>query len=160
MTNAGKSRSMGAEVSIRAAITNRLGISASYGFTDAKFVEYNNGKLDMKDKTLPYAPKNTIYGEAYYTIPLTNDYVQRISLNVNAKAVGDIFWDEENINKQSIYGLLGAQVRLEGRHYSLDLWGKNLTDSSYSTFYFVSIGHGFLQQGRPRQIGATLRCYF
>ena len=160
MTNAGKSRSMGAEVSIRAAITNRLGMSASYGFTDAKFVEYNNGKLDMKDKTLPYAPKNTIYGEAYYTIPLTNDYVQRISLNVNAKAVGDIYWDEANLNKQSIYGLLGAQVRLEGRHYSLDLWGKNLTDSSYSTFYFVSIGHGFLQQGRPRQIGATLRCYF
>ena len=161
MTNAGKSRSMGAEVSIRADITNRFGLSASYGFTDAKFVEYNNGKLDMKDKTLPYAPKNTIYGEVYYSIPVSGtNYLQRISLNVNAKAVGDIYWDEANLNKQSIYGLLGAQVRLEGRHYSLDIWGKNLTDSSYSTFYFVSIGHGFLQQGRPRQIGATLRCYF
>ncbi len=160
MTNAGKSRSMGAEISAKAQFTDNFGMSASYGFTDARFVEYNNGKNDLSGKILPYAPKNTIYAEAYYAIPMNYDYLRKISLNINTKAVGKIYWDETNANVQNMYALLGAQVRFEGPHYSLDIWSKNLTNSEYNTFYFVSIGHGFLQKGRPRQIGATLRCYF
>ncbi len=160
MTNAGKSRSMGAEISANAQITDQFGMAASYGFTDARFVEYFNGKNDLSNKILPYAPKNTIYAEAFYAIPTNNDYLRKILININTKAVGKIYWDETNTNVQNMYALLGAQVRFEGPHYSLDIWGKNLANSDYSTFYFVSIGHGFLQKGRPRQIGATLRCYF
>ena len=33
----------------------------------------------------------------------------------------------------------------------------NLTDTQFSTFYFVSIGHEFLQRGQGRTMGATLR---
>lgn len=32
-----------------------------------------------------------------------------------------------------------------------------LTGTGYSTFYFVSIGHEFLQRGHGRMLGATLR---
>ena len=35
--------------------------------------------------------------------------------------------------------------------------GKNITATQYSTFYFVSIQHEFLQRGKPVQFGATLR---
>ena len=160
MTNAGKSRSLGGELSIRAQLTKRFGLSASYGFTDARFVEYNNGKQDLAHKVLPYAPRNTIYGEAFYVIPVNTSLVRNISLNVNAKALGKIYWDEANTRQQNLYALLGAQVQIEGRHYSLNIWGKNLTDTGYGTFYFVSINHGFVQQGRPRQVGATLRYFF
>lgn len=160
MTNAGKSRSLGGELSIRAQLTKRFGLSASYGFTDARFVEYNNGKQDLAHKVLPYAPRNTIYGEAFYVIPVNSSLVRNISLNVNAKALGKIYWDEANTRQQNLYALLGAQVQIDGRHYSLNIWGKNLTDTGYGTFYFVSINHGFVQQGRPRQVGATLRYFF
>ncbi|MGM9804534.1 MAG: TonB-dependent receptor [Muribaculaceae bacterium] len=160
MTNAGRSRSVGGELSLKAQLTNRLGMAASYGFTHAQFVEYNDGKQDLAHKRLPYVPQNTIYAEAYYVIPLSSQLLRSISLNVNARAIGNIYWDETNQNSQDLYALMGAQVKLQGRHFSLELWGKNLTDTNYGTFYFVSINHRFVQQGRPRQIGATLRYFF
>lgn len=160
MTNAGKSRSMGVELSLRARFSSRAGASANYGFTDAKFKNYNNGKQDLSGKTLPYAPRHTIYGETYYNIPVNSDILRMISLNVNCKAIGNIFWDEANTQTQKLYGLLGAQVQLSGRHYALNIWGKNLTNTGYGTFYFVSISHGFVQQGKPRQVGATFRYFF
>lgn len=160
MTNAGKSRSLGGELSLRYQITDRLGAAANYGFTDARFIEYNNGKLNMAHNVLPYAPRNTFYGEAHYTLPTGLDWMRSISFNINAKAIGKIFWDEANTQTQNLYALLGAQVQFNGRHYSLNVWGKNLTDTSYGSFYFVSIGHGFVQQGHPRQLGATFRYFF
>lgn len=160
MTNAGKSRSMGAELTIQANILPNFNATASYGFTDAKFVEYDNGKQNFADKFLPYAPHNTIYAELSYDMPLNSEIFRSISFDINTKMIGDIYWDEANMQKQPLYALLGAQMRLNGRHYSLSLWGKNLTDTNYGTFYFVSISHDFIQQGRPRQLGATFRYFF
>jgi hypothetical protein len=49
---------------------------------------------------------------------------------------------------------------VRGEWWSLQLWGKNLTGTRYSTFYFMSMGNEFLQRGRPMQLGATLRLNF
>ena len=38
--NAGKSRSYGAEMSLRASLTNELNLNASYGYTYATFTDY------------------------------------------------------------------------------------------------------------------------
>ena len=59
-----------------------------------------------------------------------------------------------------MYALLGAKVTFVSKNCSLDLWGENLTDTGYSTFYFMSIKNSFLQRGRPRQLGVTLRFNF
>ena len=56
-----------------------------------------------------------------------------------------------------MYCLPGASVTLSGQHYSLELWGENLADTDYRTFYFVSIGNAFFQRGKPLTVGATLR---
>lgn len=69
-------------------------------------------------------------------------------------------WNEANSVKQSFYALAGASVRLEHERYSLTLWGENLTDTKYNTFYFVSIGNTFLQRGKPLRLGATVRLQF
>ncbi len=52
--------------------------------------------------------------------------------------------------------MLGASVTLNSKWGSLRLWGTNLTATNYRTFYFVSIGHEFLQRGKGRMLGATL----
>ena len=59
--------------------------------------------------------------------------------------------------KQNFYLLPDASVTLESDKFSVQLWGENLTDTDYDVFYFVSIGNAFLQKGRPRMVGATLR---
>ena len=158
MTNAGKSRSYGAEVSIKAAPVDRLLLTVSYGFTDARFVEFDNGRENYSGKFIPYAPKNTIFAAANYSIPVAEcNFIDNITLDAHMRAVGEIYWNEANDKKQPLYCLPGASVTITGPHYSLELWGENLSDTDYRTFYFVSIGNAFFQRGKPFTLGATLR---
>ncbi len=76
------------------------------------------------------------------------------------KGAGEIYWNEANSQRQPFYALLGSSITLAGKHYTLQLWGQNLTGTRYNTFYFVSISHEFLQRGRGRMLGATLRMDF
>lgn len=160
MTNAGKTRSYGLEVAAVYRPADRWIFTASYGLTNAKFREFNNGKSDFGGNRVPYAPANTLFGGVTYTQPLGLRWLDDVSITCSARGVGDIYWDEGNTVKQPFYGLLGASVRLNKGDYSLDLWGENLTGTKYSTFYFVSMGNSFLQSGRPRAWGATLRLNF
>ena len=157
MTNAGKSRSYGVEVAIKARPVERLTVSLSYGFTDARFIEFDNGKENYSGKFIPYAPKNTIFAGAIYTLPINHAWINGITFDAHARAVGDIYWNETNDEKQPLYCLPGASITLTGKHYSVELWGENLSDTDYNTFYFVSIGNTFFQHGKPLTIGATLR---
>lgn len=159
MTNAGKTRSVGAEASLSVNFTDNLGMNLSYGYCDARFVRYNDGKADYKDKHVPYCPQHTLFAQAFYTYNFKcgSDWAQSITLDASLKGTGEIYWNEANTLRQPFYALLGSSITLAGKHYSLQLWGQNLTGTRYNTFYFVSISHEFLQRGRERMLGATLR---
>ena len=73
-----------------------------------------------------------------------------------ANGAGRIYWNEANTFSQPFYALLEASIRFEHRHWAVDVWGRNPTDTRYDTFYFMSIGNSFLQQGRPRTFGVSL----
>lgn len=157
MTNAGKTRSYGLEMSLKWNPLQSLEINAAYGLTNAEFVEFNNGRTNYKGKRVPYAPGNTLYAGADYDWQLNGRLLKSLRLHVGARGVGDIYWDEANSVKQNFYLLPDASVTLESDKFSVQLWGENLTDTDYDVFYFVSIGNAFLQKGRPRMVGATLR---
>lgn len=159
MTNAGRTRSYGAEATIDYAPIDGLALRASYGYTNATFRKYDNGKVDLKGKRVPYAPSNTLFVSAVYNLPLEVAGV-RPSVGAHLRGVGDICWDDENKVVQPFYATLGASVELEHKHWSLRLWGENITNTKFDTFYFVSIGNAFLQRGKPWTIGATLRLNF
>lgn len=155
MTNAGRTRSMGAELSATWHVTPALQFRAAYGYTNAKFTRYDNGKEDLQGKRLPYAPAQTLFAEAVYTFRPIGTVTP--SLAVNTRGAGNIYWDDANTLKQPFYATLGASLTLSHAHGSLMLWGRNLTDTGYQTFYFESIGNRFIQRGQPWSIGATLR---
>ena len=157
MTNAGKTRSFGAEASVKFSPIERLSFNLSYGYTNAKFREFNNGKEDFAGKYLPYVPQHTAYIGAIYSQPIKTSWLKSIDFDVNARGIGKIYWDEANRNVQNFYTLLNASVTFDFDVCTLQLWGNNLTDAEYSTFYFVSIGNEFLQRGKPTTLGATLR---
>ena len=160
MTNAGRTFSAGAELTASWDATADLRFNAAYGFTDARFHNYNDGRADYAGKRVPYAPANTLFVDANYTAtPLIFKNITP-SVNVNFSGVGDIYWNEANTVRQPFYGLLGASLGFSASHWSLRLWARNLTATRYSNFYFLSIGHQFTQQGRPRTFGATLRLRF
>ena len=160
MTNAGKTHSWGAEFALTVTPTDMTRMSMSYGFTHATFKDYNDGKMDHSGNRVPYAPMHTLFAELCHSIKVGGNDNKLLSFAANVRAAGDIYWDDANTLSQPFYALLGASITWQQRHYSLQLWGRNLTDTQYKTFYFVSIQHPFLQHGHGRQLGATLRLQF
>ena len=160
MTNAGKSRSFGAEFSMRILPFDNFSVFLSYGYTNARFVEFTSGKSDYAGKYVPYAPQHTAAARAEYAVKVNAKWLEQIVPGVGCKGTGRIWWDEENTLSQPFYALLEASVRFEQRHWSLELWGRNLTGTQFDVFRFASISHDFLQKGKPRILGVTLGVNF
>lgn len=157
MTNAGKTRSFGGELTLSYTPATFITLNGSYGYTNARFREFFSGKTDYKGKVIPYAPQNTLFLQTLFYVSPRRGVVKHWIFDLNLKGTGKIYWNEENARWQKFYAQLGASVTAEGKHWSIQLWGKNLTGTRYHTFYFMSMGNEFLQRGRPWQIGATLR---
>ncbi len=156
MTNAGKTRSWGVEFSMMALPWDHVELEAAYGFTDARFTRYDNGREDFAGNFLPYSPRHTLSLSGTWTIPTGVDWLGDVVLGISTRSAGRIYWNEQNSRHQPFYTLLDASVRLEHKRYSVDLWGRNLAGSSYDVFYFKSIGNEFVQRGCPRTVGITL----
>lgn len=157
MANAGKSRSIGAEISVTARPINRLTVSASYGYTNAKFIDFNDGQNDYSGKFVPHAPMNTLNANAAYSLSIGSGFLRYITFDASTTCAGKIYWNEQNNLHQNFYALLNAGIKLSAEKASLQLWAKNITGTQYSTFYFVSIKHEFLQRGKPARFGATIK---
>lgn len=158
MVNAGKSESYGAELSLR--YKNLL--SFNYGYTHATFKDYDAGnKVDYSGNYVPFIPQHSFNLNAEYPFAL-NLKGNSLSLAIGADYSGTakMYWTEANNAKQDFYGVLGAHARIDYKDISFTLWGKNLTDANYDTFYFESAKRGFVQKGKPVQFGADLKLHF
>ena len=159
MTNAGRTRSYGVEATVDWWPVKNLDLRAAYGYTNARFLKYNDGNNDYRGRYVPYAPQHTLSLSGDYTWHV-NRTLQRVRLHADWRGVGRIYWNEANTLSQPFYGLLGASVALDFNRWTLEMWGRNLTGEEYDTFYFVSVGNAFMQSGRPRQLGVKLSFEF
>ncbi len=157
MANAGKTRSCGVELSAVYTPVKSLRLAASYGLADARFVDFNDGRNDYKGNHVPYAPQNTLFASATYSLSTPWSGLTAIEPTVTCRGAGRIYWNEQNTLSQPFYAQLGASVTFRTPYADIDLWGENLTATKFHSFYFESIGHSFLQRGNPRRIGVTVR---
>ena len=155
MTNAGHSRSMGGEAQGNLGWKN-LTLNITYGYTHAFFTHYNNGRNDYAGKNIPYVPAHTLNAGIDYRFIFNNSFFHSLLLNLNTQAFGQIYWNEENTETQPFYALLNANIVLQMKYITLSLWGKNLTNTQYNVFRFVSMGNTFMQSGKPITFGAKL----
>ncbi|WP_455967013.1 TonB-dependent receptor [Bacteroides fluxus] len=160
--NAGKSRSYGAEASLRAALTDDLTLNACYGYTYAVFKDYaTSDQLNYKGNYVPFVPKHTLNVGGQYIFRIhPGHWLDRIQLNANYTGAGRIYWTEENTVSQAFYGTLNGRVSFQKGNGQIDFWVRNVLDKDYAAFYFESMGNGFMQKGRPVQAGIELRCRF
>lgn len=157
MVNAGKSQSYGAEVSLNWRATSQLNIIANYGFTHAKFKEYDGGNgIDYSGKYVPFVPKHTVNFDADYTFLLKNNTFRTLTVGANYTGAGRMYWNETNNAYQNFYSLVGARLVLGCKFGDITVWAKNITDTKYNTFSFESAGRGFEQHGKPRQVGINV----
>ena len=154
MVNAGKSHSLGAELSLRGrAIGDCLDWSASYAFTEAKFDDYDT----YNDNSVPFVPQHTFSIMADY-------HLNKFTIGLNAAGQGKIWWDEANTYAQNFYATLGAHADYDFGPAVVTLWGRNLTNTHYNTFAISSTAAGsqkyFAQRANPLQIGFDIRLHF
>ena len=154
MVNAGKSHSLGAELSLRGrAIGDCLDWSASYAFTEAKFDDYDT----YNDNSVPFVPQHTFSIMADY-------HLNKFTIGLNAAGQGKIWWDEANTYAQNFYATLGAHADYDFGPAVITLWGRNLTNTHYNTFAISSTAAGsqkyFAQRANPLQIGFDVRLHF
>ena len=148
MTNAGRSRSFGAE----AEADWRPGafhFHASYAWCDARFVEYNDGNNDYSGNRVPYVPGHTAFLSAAWRHPLKK---ANLNLSVSARAYGPIFWDETGTLSEPVHVRPAARVSLAFPQWEIWLRGENLLGSTGRNFYFKSVGREFFSRERPRNI--------
>lgn len=155
MANAGRSRSRGAELSLQVSPCEDFDLNLNYGYTDARFLRYRSGVEDYAGRRVPYAPKHTFAARATWSRPTGVQWLGDVVVEAGVEGAGPIAWNEQNSLTEPFYALMDASVRLEHRRWSIGVWGRNLTGSVYNVFYFKSMGHEFVQRGRPRTFGVT-----
>lgn len=153
--NAGHSDSKGVEINLIARPVKGLVLQGGYGYTCARFIEYRKSETqDYSGNNIPMVPENTLSVSANYTIE-PKGWLDRMTFNINTVGVGRLYWLEDNQVSQPFYALLGAKVSLAKGPVTLEIWGKNLTNTQYLSYYFVSSGK-YAQQGVPTTFGGTI----
>lgn len=176
MVNAGRGQSYGAEVAWRGTSADkRIVWYGSYGYTHSTFKEYDPGQAsetvppsvtgNYNGNYVPFVPSHTYAAGVDFRWPIRHGGIVRsISAGINTTGAGSIWWNEENTLSQPFYALLGAHASVDLGAVTIDVWGKNLTDTRYDTFCFTSkatfTNLQFAQQGRPIQFGVDMKIHF
>ena len=165
--NAGRSRSIGAEVALRAEpLLDRLILQATYGYTHATLVEHNLGEqngvvIDYSGNRVPFAPEHTFSANATYRQPLHTRVLRAVHVGLGTYGAGRIYWDEANTFEQPFYAQLQARVGVEfPADVKFEIIGHNLTNTRFTTFAFDSMDRRFAQYSNPLHLEMKLGWHF
>lgn len=173
MVNAGRSRSLGVELSLRGShLDNHLTWALNYGYTNSEFRDYTDAvtedgatrTVSYRHRRVPYIPLHTLAANVDYRIALRAGSLQALVLGANLQAQGRTYWDETNVYGQKAYALLGAHADVCWPKVTVSLWSRNMTSAHYNSFAIESAASGqslvFAQQGSPFQLGVDVRFDF
>ena len=163
--NAGHSASKGFEVDATYYPFDGMRLGLAYGYTNNKFVDYTEllnetTEADYKGYYVPFVPRNTLSVNATYTLKMNTCLTDRLIFNAQYMGAGKTYWTEDNSVAQKYYSLFNAKLTAEKGSVSVSLWGRNLMNTSYTTFYFNTFGNAFGQLGKPAIVGADLTIRF
>mgnify|MGYP000945228222 CR=1 FL=1 len=163
--NAGKARIRGAELDLSAVPIDGLTINLSYALLDAKYQQIldGNGAEVTANYNYIQAPKNTLTAGIEYVHPLEKLGNFSASLDYS-------YQDRKNSSSTDFryivgaYGLLNARIGLSSiplgaSEWSLNAFGRNLTDKSYYLDQF-NAGLPAAIFGEPRTYGIELGVKF
>jgi hypothetical protein len=174
MVNAGKSYSCGAELALRgASLDDLLTWTMTYSFTNAKFREYDDQLekkgyattdyqvVSYKDNYVPFIPLHQLSLAADYRIDTGCNTLRSITLGANMQGKGKTYWEADNELSQKFYATLGAHAAFGLGAVTVDVWGRNLTNTRYNTFlvYSKTTDQNFAQRGLPIQVGCDVRIH-
>ena len=154
--NAGHSESKGVEVGLTVRPVQPLTFNLNYGYTYAHFKDYKRSEtIDYSGNVLPLVPRHTLSLNGSYTLLPSHSVLDRLVFSAGLNGMGKIYWNEDNAVAQKFYTLLNAKVSATFGKLTWEVWGKNLTDTDYLTYYFKA-GSTMGQKGRPMSFGTSV----
>lgn len=157
VSNAGHSDSKGIEMMLLYRPTANLTLQGNYGYTYARFLNYvkdeSKGQI-YTGNMVPMVPRHTLGFNASYSIYPTS-CLDAINITAGITGTGKLYWLEDNAVCQRFYVLPNARVEFRKGIVALSLWGKNLSNTEYLSYYFVSSAK-YAQKGTPLTLGADI----
>ncbi len=171
--NAASARNYGAEIELRARPAQGLTFEIFGTWLDARYTEFVSGDyrqgflpVDLSGNKLSNAPEFTVRVAGDYDLPLGDSGVVNLRADLNFQ--DEVFFTEFNNRDayQPATVTINAGIRFTSadERWSIDLWGRNLTDEFIITNniitapLFNSVRVGSLAP--PRTFGATLGINF
>ncbi|HEX7034442.1 MAG TPA: TonB-dependent receptor [Pseudomonadales bacterium] len=165
VSNAAEGRNSGLELELDYRPLDPLSLFVSLGLMDTEFEDFiNNNGEDLDGEEQAHAPNYQFHAGLEYR-PAPGWFVR---LETEGKddfyfSDSERFVDDTDDVKSRPYELYHASLGYEGRHWSVKLWGRNLTDERYAVrgYYFGNdprTGYepnGWVQLGEPRRYGVT-----
>lgn len=181
-SNAAKSRIRGIDGSIAFKVTPEFEISAAATYLDAKYKDYKvagyfvpiiapdadgdgipdfagfdtSTLFDASGLQVQRAPKFSATVSARYTTELAGG---RLALSTNLYHSSKVFFDAAHQFPQKAYDILAARVQWTdpSDHYTIAVYGDNLTDAKYLTQGLPSTSSVATVWGRPASYGVSIR---
>lgn len=156
--NQGKARMKGVEVDLVVRPTDNIGVSVSYGYLDAKYIDE-----DFRDLDVMYAPNHQINVGFDWTIPLPNDDKILVAGNLSMKSEYNVNSDTLSIGRQGSHALADGSITysLADDRYSIGVYGKNIFNNYYKQFAVDTGGFSnWILEGPPRTYGVRVTARF
>ncbi len=163
--NVGEAESQGFEVDTTWLATDRLELSFAYAYNDAElkddyFARATNTEPDAVDgQDLPFTPDNKYTATARYSFEVLGmQSAFLVNYAYTDEMYNDIFID--NREKMDDYGLLSANLRVEGDGWHATLFGENLTDETAELYINTVDIRRLVTVNKPRTIGISFGMNF
>ncbi|CAN5251354.1 hypothetical protein BH10PSE15_BH10PSE15_10400 [soil metagenome] len=179
ITNAGKVRTQGVEVDIRAAPIEGLSLTAAAIYDDGKYVSYKNGQCPYLEVTAAYGgvcdlSGRRLTGVSKFVYNLSAEYAHPVGTILGLDAEAYVGGDDNHRSSAfgtlnddpygliPAYGIANAYVGLRDPNgkWDLKVWGRNLANTLYYTNTSVDSATTYSYAGSlgdPRFYGLTLR---
>ena len=166
--NAAGAELKGLEIETLFLVADNLELSLNYAYLDAEFTDFS-GVTPLADGTTPdftgnrlrQAPEHSISANAHYSWHDVFGDADKVSLNLSARYVDDVFYDPDNnpravVNSYAIGDLRLGYTSPSGK-YKTDFWVNNVTNEEHFTHAFSLSGgqRAYGNVGKPRWYGVT-----
>lgn len=143
LQNRGNAESKGIEIDTSYAFSSDRDSNISFGINwgKAKFTK-GNEQENLDGKRLQYSPETVANIGLQYKIHQTMAR-GKILLGMNGRHTSKLYFNEANTLYQNAYGVLDASIKYVTKGgSSVQFFGKNITDTKYSTYQFAGFGPG------------------
>ncbi|AWL12518.1 Vitamin B12 transporter BtuB [Saliniradius amylolyticus] len=146
-------------------VTDNLNLSANLGLLDASFEGYQRANGDFVEE------REQAQSPSYmFNLALNWDISDRLRWHVEVDGKDEFYFSDGHNEQSGAYELVHASLSYHLAHWTLSLWGRNLTDETYYTRGFGGFNNDpregyappepYYQLGDGRRIGISAEYTF